>query len=170
MAFTNEERPFTRTKKMGSRVYAMRSRERGENIVGMLSLETIGYCSDEPGSQKLSLGGRLLPRRGDFLALVANRSSRHLLDAVSGSWQRNAPAVRHKRVVLPTYFPGAWSSDHWSFWREGYPALMLTDTAPLRYPHYHKPGDTPEKERFDWLERVTRGIIATISDLAGTTS
>jgi Zn-dependent M28 family amino/carboxypeptidase len=57
VAFTNEERPFLRTKRMGSRVYARRSRERGEHIVGMLSLETIGYCSDEPRSQKLSLGG-----------------------------------------------------------------------------------------------------------------
>ncbi len=164
VAFTNEEHPFTRTKQMGSRVYAMRCRERGEHVVGMLSLETIGYCSREPGSQKLSLGGRLLPTTGDFLALVANRPSRELLDRVYRSWQGHS-RVKAQRVVLPTHFPGAWSSDHWSFWKAGYPALMLTDTAPLRYPHYHKPGDTPEQVQFGWLEQVTRGLIATVADL-----
>ncbi len=164
VAFTNEEHPFTPTKQMGSRVYAMRCRERGEHVVGMLSLETIGYCSREPGSQKLSLGGRLLPTTGDFLALVANRPSRELLDRVYRSWQGHS-RVTAQRVVLPTYFPGAWSSDHWSFWKAGYPALMLTDTAPLRYPHYHKPGDTPEQVQFGWLEQVTRGLIATVADL-----
>jgi Peptidase family M28 len=68
-------------------------------------------------------------------------------------------------MVLPTHFPGAWSSDHWSFWKEGYPALMFTDTAPLRYPYYHKPEDTPDKIQFGWLEQVTRGIISTVADL-----
>jgi Zn-dependent M28 family amino/carboxypeptidase len=73
VAFTNEERPFLRTEKMGSRVYARRCRERHEMIVGMLSLETIGYCSDEKGSQWLSFFGLLYPRQGNFIAFVSNQ-------------------------------------------------------------------------------------------------
>jgi hypothetical protein len=66
---------------------------------------------------------------------------------------------------LPSNVPGAWSSDHWSFWKEGYPALMLTDTAPLRYPYYHKPGDTPDKLDYEFLLGVTEGVRGVVSDL-----
>src|SRR3954453_16973950 len=72
VTFTNEESPFTRTKYMGSRVYARNCRERGENIRAMLCLETLGFYFERPGTQRLSFGGWLLPREGDFLALVAN--------------------------------------------------------------------------------------------------
>lgn len=166
VAFVNEERPFLRTRKMGSRVYARGCRERGENIVGMLSLETIGYCSGEVGSQKLSVRGRLLPRRGDFIAMVANRPSRELLQRASTAWQADSD-VPLRTIVLPAHFPGAWSSDHWSFWKEGFPGIMLTDTAPLRYPHYHRKSDLPDRVEFDWLEKVTRSIIRSVSELVG---
>ncbi len=166
VAFANEEAPFTRRKDMGSRVYAGECRRRGDNIVGMVCLESLGYYSDEAGSQRLSLWGRLLPRRGDFLALVANRPSRALLARVGGALQREGSLPYHP-LVLPTHFPGAWSSDHWSFWREGYPALMVTDTVPLRNPHYHSREDTPDKVDFARLDRAVDDLEAAVADLVG---
>ena len=165
VAFTNEERPFLRTEKMGSRVYARRCRERHEMIVGMLSLETIGYCSDKKGSQWLSFFGLLYPRQGNFIALVSNPSSRGFLKEAAQSFQKHT-RIGCETAILPTHFPGARSSDQWSFMKEGYPALMVTDTAPLRYPFYHKHQDTPDKVRYDFLCSVVTGLKGVISDLA----
>jgi Zn-dependent M28 family amino/carboxypeptidase len=163
VAFANEETPFTRRKDMGSRVYARDCRRRGENITGMICLESIGYYSEETGSQWLSLWGLLLPRQGDFLALVANRPSRALLARVAGTLQK--ASLPYRPMVLPTHFPGAWSSDHWSFWREGFPALMVTDTAPLRNRHYHTREDTPDKVDFERLNRAVDDLKAAVADL-----
>ncbi len=157
VAFTNEESPFTRRKDMGSRVYARACRERKDNIVGMICLETICCYSEEVGSQWLSLGGLFLPRRGDFLALVANRFSKALLTQVSETLRRET-SLRIRSLTLPSHVPGAWSSDHWSFWREGFPALMVTDTAPLRYRYYHTRQDTPDKVDFKWLNHVVDSL------------
>ena len=165
VAFTNEERPLLRTKKMGSRVYAMRCRERGERVVGMVCLETIAYRSHSKWSQRLSLFGLVAPRTGNFIAFVGNRRSRELLREAATSFRRHA-RVPCETFTLPTNFPGAWSSDHWSFWKEGYPALMVTDTAPLRYPYYHKPGDTPDKLDYEFLRSVVDGLRGMVSDLA----
>jgi Zn-dependent M28 family amino/carboxypeptidase len=112
----------------------------------------------------MPLWGWLLPRHGDFLALVANRPSRALLAQVAGALQRKA-SLPFRPLVLPTHFPGAWSSDHWSFWREGFPALMVTDTAPLRNRHYHTRGDTPATLDFARLSRAVDGLKAAIADL-----
>jgi hypothetical protein len=79
VAFTNEESPFTRTSSTGSRIYARRCRERQENIVAMVCLETIGFSSEEKGSQRMSFMGLLLPTRGNFIALVGNSDSKNLL-------------------------------------------------------------------------------------------
>jgi Zn-dependent M28 family amino/carboxypeptidase len=164
VAFTNEESPFTRTSAMGSRVYARRCRERGENVVGMICLETIGFASDQKGSQRLSLMGLLLPTRGNFIALVGNPGSKKLLANMDRLFQQKTD-VPSKALTLPTNFPGAWSSDHWSFWKEGYPAIMVTDTAPLRYRQYHTPEDTPDKVNFDFLTRVVDGLEEVVGEL-----
>lgn len=164
VAFTNEEHPFTRTAEMGSRVYAQRCHEREEEIRAMICLETIGYCSEQKGSQRLSFKGLLLPSRGNFIALVGNPRSKALLRNTDRLF-RSRCDVPCKALTLPTNFPGAWSSDHWSFWKEGYSAVMLTDTAPLRYSYYHTPKDTPEKVSYDFLTRVVNGLEGTIDGL-----
>jgi hypothetical protein len=169
VAFTNEESPFTRTRHMGSQVHARESRERAENIMGMLCLETLGSYSEEIGSQWLSLGGLLLPRRGNFLALIGNPASRPLLRLCSRALQAE-PTVPFRGLSLPGQLPGVRSSDHWSFWKNGYQAVMATDTAPLRYNHYHRSTDTPDKLNFDWLERVTDALLRIIRSAAGLTS
>jgi hypothetical protein len=143
---------------MGSRRHAERARARGERIVAMYSLETIGYYSDAPASQRYPLPlGAFYPDRGNFVAFVANLRSRALLHRTIGAF-RACAQFPSEGVAAPAWIPGVDWSDQWSFWRQGYRALMITDTAPFRYPHYHTPQDTPDKVDYDRLARVVRGL------------
>jgi hypothetical protein len=164
VAFTNEERPFTRSPEMGSLVYAERCRENGDQVVAMLSLETIGYYYGRRGREAPFPLNLMSPWRGDYLAVVANRASRTLSDDVLASFGP-APGVRVKRAILSGLIPGVKSSDHWSFWQNQYPAVMLTDTAPLRYRHYHRPSDTIDKIDFDRLAGVVAGVGRAVDGL-----
>jgi hypothetical protein len=152
--FANEEPPYFQTPYMGSLVYARQCRERGEKITGMISLETLGYYSSAPGSQKYPGALRLLyPDQGNFVAFVSNRESREFLHKVVRSFRQHA-RIPSEGIALSEKVPGIGWSDHWSFWKQGYPALMVTDTAPYRYPHYHEPTDTPDKIDYEALTRV----------------
>lgn len=167
VAFANEEPPYFQTEKMGSRVYARRCRQRGENVVAMLSLETIGYYDDASGSQKYPPPfGLLYPSKGDFIGFVGNISSRNLVRRVVETFRRNE-RFPSEGAALPAAVPGVGFSDHWSFWQEGYPAVMVTDTAMYRYPYYHTPADTIDKVDFQRTARVVRGLEAVIAVLAG---
>ncbi len=164
--FVNEEPPFFQKPFMGSWVYAKRCRERNENIVAMVSLETIGYYSDEPGSQKYPFPlGLLYPSTGNFITFVGNVGSRELVRQSIGSFRRHAK-FPSEGGALPGSMPGVGWSDHWAFWQEGYPAIMVTDTAPYRYPHYHEPTDTPDKLDYDRMARVVDGLERVVIDLA----
>ena len=164
--FVNEEPPFFQNPYMGSWIYAKRCKERNENIVAMLSLETIGYYSDEPGSQKYPFPlGLLYPSTGNFITFVGNVGSRNLVRQSIGSFRRHAK-FPSEGGALPGSMPGVGWSDHWAFWQEGYPAIMVTDTAPYRYPHYHEPTDTPDKLDYDRMARVVDGLERVVVDLA----
>lgn len=167
VAFVNEEPPFFQTPEMGSRVYAARARQRGEKITAMYSLETIGFYSDAPGSQKypppLSF---FYPDSGHFIGFISNISSRALLRQSIASFRRRA-AFPSEGAALPGWVMGVSWSDQWSFWQEGYPALMITDTAPFRYPYYHTPQDTPDKLDYHRLARVVAGLALMVQDIAG---
>jgi Zn-dependent M28 family amino/carboxypeptidase len=165
-AFTNEESPFTRTRKMGSRVYAKQCKKNKENIKGMLCLETIGYKSNETGSQRFSLFGKAFPRKGNFIAFIGAKKYKELLERSKRSFELSSNVDTESKMV-PIHFPGGWSSDHWSFWKKGYPAVMLTDTAPLRYEHYHTSADSIDKINFDFLTDVTAGVIGMVKKLGG---
>jgi Zn-dependent M28 family amino/carboxypeptidase len=166
VAFVNEEPPFYHSDAMGSRQYARRSRARGEAIAAMLSLETIGYYSDDPGSQRYPFPlGFFYPSTGNFVALVSNLASRPLLHQALASFRRHG-GVPSEGVAAPAMLPGVDWSDHWSFWQEGWPALMVTDTALFRYPHYHTMQDTPEKVDYERLARVVTGLHGMLRDLA----
>jgi Zn-dependent M28 family amino/carboxypeptidase len=164
--FANEEPPFFLTDQMGSFVYAKSCREKKENIVAMLSLETIGYYTNLPNSQQYPFPLSLFyPSTGDFLGFVSNLSSRKLLHKVIASFRKNCkfPSVGG---AYPEFITGINWSDHSSFWHYNYPAIMLTDTAIFRYPHYHSPEDTHDKICYDELARVTSGLQTVIRDLA----
>jgi len=167
--FVNEEPPWFQTDDMGSLRYARRCRDRGETIVGMLSLETLGYYSDARGSQKFEACPplRLLyPDTGNFVAFVANTKSADLTKRVVGSFRDSTRFPAHG-CCLPEWISGVGWSDHWSFWQAGYPAVMVTDTAPFRYPHYHAPEDTPDKLDYERTARVVGGLERVVAELAG---
>ena len=165
VSFANEEPPLFQTEHMGSRVYAMRSRERGENIVLMLSLETIGYYSDEPGSQHLLFPLNLIyPSTGNFIAFVSNVENGSLVRQLVGSFRQQA-RFPSEGGALWDLIPGVGWSDHWAFWKEGYPAVMVTDTAPFRYPAYHSPADRPELVQYERMARVVSGLQAVIVEM-----
>ncbi len=166
VAFVNEEPPFFKSEEMGSRHYARRSKERGENIVAMFSLETIGYYSDRPGSQRYPFPlGFFYPPTGNFIAFVSNLSSRPLLHEAFAAFRRHAE-FPSEAVAAPAFIPGVDWSDQWSFWKEGYPALMVTDTAPYRYPYYHTAQDTPDKVDYERLARLVIALQKMLRELA----
>ncbi len=165
VAFVNEEPPFFQTDEMGSWVHAKRSRARGEDIVAMLSLETIGYYADEPGSQQYPLPfGLLYPSTANFVGFVSNTGNGPLVRRLVGAF-RNAAKFPSEGGALPGFIPGIGWSDHWAFWQEHYPAAMVTDTALFRYPHYHTARDTPDQVDYDRLARVTAGLVDVIREL-----
>ena len=162
--FVNEEPPFFKTDKMGSLVYARWLAQSGETVAGMFSLETMGFYSDRENSQHYPMPLDLLyPTKGDFVAFVGTTSSRALVRKTVGSFRRHAqfPSVGG---TAPGFVQGIDWSDHWSFEQNGIPALMVTDTAPFRYPHYHSTADTPDKVGYDRLARVVAGLERTIRD------
>jgi Zn-dependent M28 family amino/carboxypeptidase len=168
VAFANEEPPFFMTDAMGSVVYARACRARGERIVGMFSLETIGYYTSDRGSQQYpgpALFHRLYPDMGNFIGFVSNFASRRLMREAGREFRRRA-TFPSEGVAAPAGVPGIGWSDHWSFWQQGYPAVMITDTAPYRYPHYHQVSDTPDKLNYDSYARVVMGLAHTFSALA----
>jgi hypothetical protein len=165
VAFANEEPPYFQSEYMGSYVYARRARERGEKIVAMISLESIGYFRDEEGSQQYPSGiSHLYPSRGNFIAFVSNLGSRALLRRACATFRRHA-TVPSEGGALPEALPGVGWSDQWSFWQHGYDAIMVTDTAIFRNPNYHTPHDTPETLDYDRFARVTDGMTAVVRDL-----
>lgn len=164
--FANEEPPFFQTEHMGSRIYAQRSRRRGEQIRLMLSLETIGYYSDEPGSQRYPFPFSFFyPSTGNFIAFVSNMEHASWVQRLLASFRHHAK-FPSEGGALWEWIPGVAWSDHWSFWREGYPAVMVTDTAPNRYPYYHTAADTPDKVDVGRLARVVSGLQSVVHELA----
>jgi Peptidase family M28 len=162
--FVNEEPPYFRTEHMGSLRYARSLAARGERVAAMYSLETIGFYSSVPGSQQYPAPfGLLFPDRGDFVAFVGMLGSRPLLWDTIRSF-RSHTAFPSIGGVAPSIVPGIDWSDHWAFAEHGFPAIMITDTALFRYPHYHRPSDTPDKVDVESLARVVKGIERVIRD------
>ncbi|WP_224959140.1 M28 family peptidase [Geomonas subterranea] len=167
VAFTNEEPPHFQGSTMGSMFYARRCRERGENIVAMLSLETMGCYSDQPRSQQYPAPlDRFYPDTGNFIAFVGNVKSRDLVRRAIGTFRKSA-RFPSEGVAAPESLPGIGWSDQWSFWQAGYPGIMITDTAPFRYPHYHQPSDTPDRIDYQRLSRVVAGLETVVAELVG---
>jgi len=165
VAFVNEEPPFFQTGLMGSRVHAVNAKQRGEKIVAMLALETIGYYSDAPGSQQYPPPFSLFyPDSGNFIAFVGNLASRSLLHAAIRTFRDTTPFPA-EGVASPEFITGIGWSDHWAFWQEGYAGIMITDTAPFRYPHYHEATDTPDRLDYGRMARVVTGVGRVVGGL-----
>lgn len=164
--FPTEEPPSFATNDMGSRHYARAARERNDQIVAMLSIESIGYYDTEKGSQRYPFPLNLAyPDVGDFIGFVSNLRSRPLLHRAIAAFRARA-TLPTQGAAAPAWVPGIWWSDHWSFWREGYQAIMVSDTAPYRNPFYHTPMDTPDKLDYDRTARVVDGLTHVVRALA----
>jgi hypothetical protein len=131
VAFANEEPPYFWTGDMGSLVYARKCKQAGDQIVAMLSIESVRFYSSQPMSQHYpAVLGVFFPATGDFVAFVGNTLSRPLLHTTLRSF-RNTAALPSAGAAVPNIVPGAGWSDHWSFWQQGFPGIEITDTAPI---------------------------------------
>ena len=162
VAFVNEEPPWFQTEEMGSLVYARRVKKQGERIVAMLALETIGCYSDLPKSQHYPAPFSLFyPDTGNFIAFVGNMDNAPWVKQLLTAFRRHAQ-FPSEGAALWEWIPGVAWSDHWSFWKEGYPAVMITDTAPNRYPYYHTGADTPDKVDIPNVCMAAKAILGAV--------
>jgi hypothetical protein len=165
--FANEEPPYFQNPGMGALWHARGCAQRREPILAMLALESLGYYSDEPESQRYPWPvGLFYPDRGTFVGFVGNLGSRWLVREAIGLFRANAK-FPSEGAVLPGWVPGVGWSDHWAFWQFGYPAIMVTDTAVYRDPNYHQSSDVSSNLSYDPMARVTLGLQNVIASLAG---
>ncbi|MGQ0672428.1 MAG: M28 family peptidase [Hyphomicrobium sp.] len=156
--WVNEEAPYGKTPMMGSWQHAKRLKDSGERVAGAIALETIGYFSDEPGSQAFPAPfGLVYPDRGNFIAFVGLIGARRLVHRSLGLFRSETefPSIGG---VAPGFLHGIDLSDHWAYHQFGFPAMMITDTAPFRNPYYHQTDDLPENVDYESLARVTTGL------------
>jgi aminopeptidase YwaD len=145
---------------LGSSAYTALLRKKREAIHGAIVLECVGYASHQAGSQIA------VPTTGNFLAVVGNERSHALTGVVAKAMQSHLPIVP---LVVPgngEKLPDTRRSDHTSFWEQGFPAVMLTDTANFRNPHYHRPTDTLDTLNLDFIVSVADGLTAAVVALA----
>ncbi len=155
---------------LGSRAYAAHLTSTQQSILGAIVLECVGYTRDEEGSQKIPPGVPVtVPTVGNFLAVIGNQGSHALTMVVEQAMKSRIPVVP---LVVPgngELLPDTRRSDHTSFWEQGFPAVMLTDTANFRNPNYHQPTDTIETLNLDFMGQVADGVAAAVMELAGNT-
>jgi Zn-dependent M28 family amino/carboxypeptidase len=164
--FVNEEPPWFRSDEMGSTQHARKLRDEDQHVEGALVLETIGWYSQQRRSQQLPPGleGRY-PDVGNFIAFVGTLESSRLVQDALSAFRAVSDFPAHG-LAAPAYVQGVTLSDHSSYNRHGYPAIMITDTAFMRYPYYHTSEDTPDKLDYDSTARVVQGLARTIVALA----
>jgi Zn-dependent M28 family amino/carboxypeptidase len=162
--WANEEPPHFRTATMGSVVAAQASRAAGEAIFGVISVDMIGYFSDEPNSQRMP-PGLAIPGAdvADFVAAEGEPMSGDFIAQFDAAWPGT---IRLIALTLPREVDAGGLSDHWSYQRAGYPGLILTDTSFFRNRHYHRPTDTPATLDFDRFEQVVDDLEQAVRTLA----
>ncbi len=166
VAFVNEEPPFFYWGKMGSMVYADAARARDDSIRFMVSLETIGYYSGAAGSQDYPpLFKYFYPDRGDFISFVSNLRSRAAMRQAVRAF-RVGSEFPLEHVATFAWIPGVSWSDQLSFWRKGYRAFMVTDTAFYRYRYYHTPEDTADKVCYEPFAQCCNGLYSCFQRLS----
>jgi hypothetical protein len=166
--FANEEPPYFQNPGMGSLAHAHGCAERRERIVAMIALESLGYYSDEPKSQRYPWPiGLIYPDQGNFVGFVGNLGSRSLVREAVGVF-RSSAKFPSEGAALPGWVPGVGWSDHWAFWQFDFPAIMVTDTAVYRDPNYHRQTDVASNLSYERMARVSLGLLDVIRSLAGT--
>ena len=168
--FPNEELPTGGTSEMGSWIYAKKARAAGDNITAMLSLEMLGYYTDAPNSQKYPAPlSSFYPTTGNFIAFVSNYDNRALVKQCVRAFRAGAQ-FPSEGAALPNFIRDVGRSDHFGFGKEGFPALMVTDTANFRNPNYHSATDTPDTLDYNSMARVVEGLEQVLKSLAANRS
>jgi Zn-dependent M28 family amino/carboxypeptidase len=166
IAFTNEEPPIFMSHDMGSLRYAKEARRKKENIEAVLCLESLGFYSEKKNSQSYPLGLNFFyPDKGNFIGITSNFSSAPLLKKIVKEFKNNS-SLPIEYLIAPIFFAPAISfSDNWSFWRFGYKAVMITDTAFYRNPYYHTAEDTPDKLNYASITEVIEELYPVLLEL-----
>jgi aminopeptidase YwaD len=160
VGFTLEEYGY-----QGSRRFARQAKRECRQILGVLDLEMVGFTSQ---AQRLPAGIRARTT-GDFIGVVGNKRSRGLVETFVESARRSVPSLPVEPLIVTwngRLLPIVRLSDHAPFWDAGFSAVMITDTAFLRNPHYHEPSDTMETLDLPFLTQVTTAVAATAAHLA----
>ncbi|ATB33750.1 M28 family peptidase [Melittangium boletus] len=167
VGFTLEEPPHFREATQGSKVYARSLREQGVKVRAMISLESLGYYSDAPDSQSYPVAALKwrYPSQGHFIAVVGRTEDQALIATVHGAL-RAERGLASESLAAPRGLEGVDFSDHASFWDEGYPAVMVTDTALFRNPGYHTSEDTWDRLDYERMARVVQGVQCAVEALA----
>ena len=168
IAFTNEEPPLYLSSSMGSFRYVREAKKRGEDIEGALCLESIGFYSDNNKSQNYPFGlSPFYPDKANFIAMVSNLASGGLLKRIIKEFKRVSAFPVEYLSAPEILAPAIGFSDNWSFWRFGYKAVMITDTAFYRNPYYHTSQDTLEKLNYKYMAEVITGLDRVLLNLGG---
>lgn len=167
VSYPLEEPPYFYTKKMGSYVHAFSLMEQDIDVRAMIALEMIGYFSDKPGSQSypLFLLRPFYPSTGNFIAVVGNLFQRSVVRTIRDA-MKNATPLPVESINAPKLLPGIAFSDHLNYWKAGFKATMITDTAFYRNPNYHSAFDRPETLDYQRMAQVVTGVLSAIKDLA----
>jgi Zn-dependent M28 family amino/carboxypeptidase len=157
--------------RIGSQAFASRMKAEGLELAGAIILECVGFARSESGTQQPPPDVPIaVPTQGDFLALVGNEAARSLVRQLEQAAHRHAAQLKPLSLVVPgrgEAMPHTRRSDHASFWDVDYPAVMLTDTANFRNPHYHRETDTVDTLNLDFLSNVATTVAATVIQVAG---
>jgi Zn-dependent M28 family amino/carboxypeptidase len=163
VSFTLEEPPGFNSPYRGSRVYAKKARKEIMNIIGMICLEMVGYSCHEPGCQDYPTPLKYLnyPETGEFISIVGNLGSGSLTRGLYRAFQKNPdlPVIKLTVPFNEWLMPSVRLSDHSSFWDEGFKAVMVTDSAFFRNPHYHLPSDTMEKLDYRFMAELVESLM-----------
>lgn len=166
IAFVNEEPPFFASEMMGSRIYAKQAKQKGARIKAAIIMDLIGYYNDEPNSQKyLPFMGPFYPNKADFITCIGNIPSRKVVKSLKMHFKKESD-FPFESLVAPSLTPYVNFSDHWSFWQEGYPAVLITDTAFLRNKNYHIKSDLPDTLNYEKLAVMINGLKDAIVQFA----
>jgi Iap family predicted aminopeptidase len=163
IAFTLEEYGF-----VGSVRYVDSLKKENEEILGMISLEMVGFTGPRQDYPPY-LDPKYYPNVGDFIAIVGNEGSKKLLEKVYYSFKTHIPQLPLESLVVPgngEKMEEVRLSDHSTFWDEGFPALLVTDTSFMRNPNYHLPSDRIETLNFEFMQEVATGVFYSVVELA----
>jgi Zn-dependent M28 family amino/carboxypeptidase len=163
VSFPLEEPPTFGTRHMGSRVYAQKAWKEKEKIDGMICLEMVGYACHDPGCQNYPFPLMFFgyPKQGNFIGIVGNLSSQSLTNSLAKTFLKN-PELPVVKLTVPLggwILPSVRLSDHSSFWDRGFKAVMVTDTAFFRNPHYHLASDTMDKLDYPFMAELVESLL-----------